>query len=153
LNPDHKAKSDGDPFNPLFHNQVSFSKYLLTATLDVLALTIACLRVFLHPRTSLVAELISRRNQAMAGGICAFVRLFDQVNHILSLQPPLSTSIAPPIYHILFASGFFSGSSSHCGSRRSAGRFFCKSSLSRFIFIFKRHCNWQTIAAPDQKGG
>jgi hypothetical protein len=87
----------------------------------------------------------------MAGGICAFVRLFDQVSHILSLQPSLSTSIAPPLNHLLFASGFFSGSSSHCGSRRSVGRFFCESPLSRFIYIFKWRCNWQTIAAPEKK--
>jgi hypothetical protein len=92
LNPDHKAKSNGDPFNPLFHNQVSLSKDLLPATLDVPALAIACLRVVLHSRTSLAAKLISRRNQAMAGGICAFVRLFDQVSHILPLQEPLSIS-------------------------------------------------------------
>jgi hypothetical protein len=60
--------------------------------------------------------------------------LFDQVSYILSLQPSLSTSIAPPINHLIFASRFFSGSSSHCGSRRSVGRFFCESPLSHFIF-------------------
>jgi hypothetical protein len=58
----------------------------------VLTLAIACLHIVLHSRTSLSAKLISCGNQAMTCGICAFVRLFDQVSHISPLQAPLSTS-------------------------------------------------------------
>jgi hypothetical protein len=75
-----------------FSQSSSLSRDFLPTTLDVLTLAIACLRVVLHSRTSLSAKLISSRNQAMAGGICAFVRLFDQVSHILPLQAPLSIS-------------------------------------------------------------
>jgi hypothetical protein len=55
---------------------------LLPTTLDVLAPAIARLRVILQSLAPLAAKLISRRNQAMAGGICAFIRLFAQVSHI-----------------------------------------------------------------------
>jgi hypothetical protein len=82
----------------------------------VLAPAIARFRVVLYSLAPLSAKLISHKNQAVAGGSCAFVRLFDQVSHISPLQLALSTSIAPPINDLLFASGLLSpGSSSHWG--------------------------------------
>jgi hypothetical protein len=65
--------------------------------LDVLTPAIACLQVVLHSLTSFAAKLLSRRNQAVAGVICAFVRFFsNQDFHIPPPQPLLSISIAPP---------------------------------------------------------
>jgi len=54
----------------------------------VLAPAIARFRVVLYLLAPLSAKLISHRNRAVAGGICAFVRLFDQVSHISPLQLP-----------------------------------------------------------------
>jgi hypothetical protein len=139
LNPDHKAKSDGDPFNPLFHDQASISKDLLPITLYVLAPAIARFRVVVYSLAPLSVKLISHRNQAVADGICAFVRLFDPVSHISPLQLSLSTSIAPPINHLLFASGLLSsGSSSHWGFAAAPDVILCESLLSCFGFVFIR---------------